>query len=320
MAEIWAAAVATVAAGAMAANATKKAGSAVQRGADAATAESSRQFDLARQDTAPGRSAGNSALDTIARLYGWASPSQSFQREQDLEPVYHGGQALPQGTTVVRTNGNNYDVMYQGQRIGGLSSGGPDGRFTPAAGVNVDQLLSDQQNQARTQQQSGAASGTGRPDMSAFFESPDYQFNLAEGQKAIDRSLAARGRALSGAGVKEGERYASGMASSEYSNFLNRLTTIAGLGSAAVNTSVGAGLTTAGQIGGAQQNAGNARASAYIAGAQGVNNAVQGGISNYLTQQYLKNPKYGYGSGGYAGMGQGGGYGGGLPSNYPGMG
>jgi hypothetical protein len=315
MAEIWAAAVATVAAGAIAANGAKKAGQASQRGADAATNESSRQFDLARQDTAPGRSAGNSALDTIARLYGWAAPSSAFQRESALQPIQEGDANLPQGTTVVNLGGGKYDVMYQGARIGGLTPGGPAGRFHAAPGVNVDQLIADQRAQTQAQQQQGGANGTGRPDMSAFFESPDYQFNLAEGQKAIDRSLASRGRALSGAGVKEGERYASGLASGEYSNFLNRLTTIAGLGNAAVNTSANVGVATAGQIGNAQQNAGNARASAYMAGAQGVNGAIQGGISNYLTQQYLNNPKYGYGGGG-----GGGGYGGGLPSNYPGMG
>jgi hypothetical protein len=302
MGEIWAAAVATVAAGAIAANGAKKAGAAAQHGADAATAENSRQFDLARQDTAPGRAIGNSAMDTIAQLYGWATPSQSFQREQSLEPIQQGDGLVPQGSTTVNKGHGNYDVMYQGQRIGGLSRGGPNGRFTPATGVNVDQLIADQRAQAASQQQtSGASTGTGRPDMSAFFESPDYQFNLGEGQKAIDRSLAARGRALSGAGVKEGERYASGMASGEYSNFLNRLTTIAGIGNASVNTSVGAGLTTAGQIGNAQQNAGQSRASAYMAGAQGTNNAVQGGISNYLLQRYLSGGGGGGGGGGGTG-------------------
>jgi hypothetical protein len=316
MSEIWIAAVATVASGAMAQNGAKKAGAAAQRGADAATAESSRQFDLARQDTAPGRNIGNSAMDTIARLYRWATPSQAFNREAALQPSHHGDADVPQGSTVVNKGGGNYDVMYNGVRIGGLSKGGAAGHFTPAQGVDVGALITQQQQaeQAR-QSQGGAATGTGRPDMGAFFESPDYQFNLAEGQKAIDRSLASRGRALSGAGVKEGTRYASGMASNEYSNFLNRLTTIAGLGNAAVNTSVGAGLTTAGQIGAAQQNAGNARASAYMAGANGMNNAVQGGISNYMLQRYLQGGSVGTPP--YAGTQAGRGTG---VSNYPGMG
>lgn len=125
----------------------------------------------------------------------------------------------------------------------------------------------------------GAVIEPGKPDMSAFFESPDYQFNLGEGQKAIDRSLVARGRGLSGAGVKEGVRYASGAASNEYGNFVSRLMTQAGLGETGVNTSANAGLTTSSNIGNALQNQGNARASGYA----GKNEAVQGTLGNLLT-------------------------------------
>lgn len=137
--------------------------------------------------------------------------------------------------------------------------------------------------------------GTG---MSVFTQDPGYQFNLAEGQKAIDRSLAARGKALSGAGIKEGMRYASGLASQEFGNFYNRLANIAGLGQGGVNTSAQAGMSTASNIGNAYsnigagaQNAANARGSAYMTGAQAVNNAAQGGVSNYLLSEYLNTPK-----------------------------
>jgi hypothetical protein len=68
------------------------------------------------------------------------------------------------------------------------------------------------------------------PDMSGFFNSPDYQFNLAEGSKAINNSAAARSGVLSGRAVKEGERYASGLASREFSGFMDRLYQQAGIG------------------------------------------------------------------------------------------
>jgi hypothetical protein len=55
-----------------------------------------------------------------------------------------------------------------------------------------------------------------------FQQSPGYQFQLSEGQKALDRSLAARGLGLSGAGVKEGIRYATGLASQDYNNYFNQ--------------------------------------------------------------------------------------------------
>lgn len=276
----------SVIAGGAAVYGAKQAGKAAQRGADRASAESARQFDLVRSDTAPQRALGVGASDTLARLYGWAPPSQAAGREQYESDRLIGDAYLPSDATLVSTDGGRnryYDVMLGGNRIGSVRPGGSNGRFTPADGVDVYQLM-----RQRQQQQAAQPQEPGKPDMSAFFESPDYKFNLAEGQKAIDRSLAARGGALSGRGVKEGERYASGLASGEFSNFTNRLLQIAGLGSAAVSTSANAGMTSAGQIGAAQMNAGNTRASAYMTGAQGVNNAVQGGISNYMLMQYLK--------------------------------
>lgn len=271
----------SVIAGGAAVYGSRQAGRAAQRGADRASAESARQFDLVRSDTAPQRSLGVGASDTLARLYGWAPPSQAAAREAAEADVLMGDTYLPAGA-VSDSPGNKRgsNILFEGRQIGHVIPGGPNGRFIPEVGVDISALRRDQV--------AANAPQPGTPSLSAFFESPDYRFNLAEGQKAIDRSLAARGGALSGRGVKEGERYASGLASGEFSNFTNRLLQIAGLGSAAVSTSANAGMTSAGQIGAAQMNAGNTRASAYMTGAQGVNNAVQGGISNYMLMQYLK--------------------------------
>lgn len=136
--------------------------------------------------------------------------------------------------------------------------------------------------------QGGVSAGVaGQPDMSVFFESPDYQFNLGEGQKAMDRSLAARGRALSGAGVREGVRYASGMASREYGSFVDRLLAQAGLGTTGIGASATAGSNTANLVGNAAMNAANARGSAYMQQGQAINNSIQGGLSNLLLSRYL---------------------------------
>lgn len=239
-----------ISAGASAYAANKSAGAA-RDAQDTATAESGRQFDLVRGDTAPYRQAGVSALDKLARLYG-LGPVVSQPSSSSIAPLMN----APQG--------------------------GGNGFFSTSL-RNAMASQSGQQGNA----QASLTPQSSRPDMSVFFQSPDYQFNLAEGQKAIDRSLVARGRGLSGAGVKEGVRYASGMASNEFGNFYNRLANIAGLGQAGVNTSASAGMNTAANIGNAAMNAGNARASAYTMGAQGVNNSAQGGVSNYLLSQYL---------------------------------
>jgi hypothetical protein len=133
----------------------------------------------------------------------------------------------------------------------------------------------------------GYTSDTGTPDMSQFFTSPDYQFNLTEGQNAIDRSAAARGGLLSGAAVKEGTRYASGMASREYGAFVDRLMQQAGLGSTGIGASAAAGANAANNISAATLNAGNARASGYMDTAANVSNAANQGYSNYMLRRYL---------------------------------
>lgn len=159
--------------------------------------------------------------------------------------------------------------------------------FAPARNLGNAAISDINRLYGRSTNEDGTVTSGGAPNMGVFFQSPDYQFNLQQGQQAIDRSLASRGRALSGAGVKAGARYASGLASSEYGNFYNRLASQAGLGQAATGSTAAAGANAANNIGAAYMQNGANRASAYTMGAQGVNNAVQGGISNYMLMRYL---------------------------------
>jgi hypothetical protein len=260
---------------------------AAQDGADAATSEQARQYDQTRADFAPYRVTGTGALNQLGRLYGLpTTTSEQFTAQQDR---LIGDRMLPADARLVSTDGGQdryYDVYLGDQLIGSVRPGGSNGRFTPAAGVDTYQLSRERQLSQQEQQ----ASAAGAPDLSVFFESPDYQFNLAEGQKAIDRSLAARGRTLSGAGVKEGIRYASGMASNEFGNFYNRLANLAGIGQTATNSTAAAGANAANNISQNHLYAGNARANGYMQTGQAVNNAVQGGIQNYMLYQYLNKP------------------------------
>jgi hypothetical protein len=309
MAEIWAAAVGAVVAGGAAVYGSRQAGKAAQRGADSATAESARQFDLIRGDTAGLRSTQSSALDTLASLYGWAPPSQAQFNDSGRELVMSQG-GIPTVDAQRYANDPAYkyawDKTLEAERANPLWRRQDQSTFyakaTDADWNRINDLMARNLADYRAQNpQAPTGAGSGTPNMGAFFTSPDYQFNLGEGQKAIDRSLASRGRALSGAGVKEGERFASGLASREYGSFVDRLLAAAGLGTTGTSISANAGMNSAGQIGAAQINAGNARASAYMAGAEGVNNAVQGGISNYLLNQYLQKPPMAVGSSGWSG-------------------
>lgn len=60
---------------------------------------------------------------------------------------------------------------------------------------------------------------TGKVDLG---QDPGYAFRLAEGQKALERSAAARGGLLSGAAGKALTRYGQEMGSQEYQNAYNR--------------------------------------------------------------------------------------------------
>jgi hypothetical protein len=133
-------------------------------------------------------------------------------------------------------------------------------------------------------------------DMSGFKADPGYKFALDQGQRAIDNSLIARGRGLSGSALKAGVSYATGMADQQVGNYFNRLATLAGIGNSGINTSANAGANTAGTTANVNMNAAAQRGSSYMNTGAGVNSALQGGISNMLLQKYLTPTAPGTGS------------------------
>lgn len=147
------------------------------------------------------------------------------------------------------------------------------------------------------------ATGTtnGAPDYGGFYASPSYQFRLAEGMKAIQRSAAARGGLNSGATMKSINNYAQDTASTEFDNYANRLAAMAGVGQSATGATAQAGQNYANGASNAYTNAGNARASAY----QNTGNAINQGVQN-LAGAYLYNKGYNGGGGVPGGGGSGG--------------
>lgn len=68
------------------------------------------------------------------------------------------------------------------------------------------------------------------PGMEALENDPGYQFRLQQGQKALERSLAARGLGQSGAALKAAQEYGQGLASQTYDDFYNRQAQLANMG------------------------------------------------------------------------------------------
>jgi len=146
--------------------------------------------------------------------------------------------------------------------------------------------------------------------MDQFQADPGYAFRLSEGQKALERSAAARGGLVSGGALKAATRYGQDMGSQEYQNAFNRygvererllnpLQSLAGVGQTTAQQLGNAGSSYGANAGEAYQGAANARASGYVGGA----NAITGGLGTYLNytqgQNYmnmLRPPLAGYGA------------------------
>jgi hypothetical protein len=121
--------------------------------------------------------------------------------------------------------------------------------------------------------------------MNDFEIDPGYGFRLAEGNKALERSAAARGMVMSGSMLKGAQRFGQDMASNEYQNAYNRFQTnrssrlnplmgLAGAGQGATNVLSSAAGQLGTQLGENAMGAGNARASGYIGSANAYTNAV----------------------------------------------
>ena len=92
--------------------------------------------------------------------------------------------------------------------------------------------------------------------MAQFQADPGYAFRLSEGQKALERSAAARGGLLSGATGKALSRFGQEAGSQEYMNAFNRYQAERQARLQPLQSLAGVGQTTAQQIGQAGQQFG----------------------------------------------------------------
>ena len=124
----------------------------------------------------------------------------------------------------------------------------------------------------------------------AWQQDPGYAFRLAEGQKALERSAAARGGLISGNALKAAERYGQEMGSQEYQNAFNRYYREREAMLNPLQSLAGVGQTTAQSIGGAAQQYGSAAgALASATGASTANSLLASGQARASAYQ-------GYGS------------------------
>lgn len=214
-------------------------------------------YDQNRADQAPWTNIGAQAIGMLGSVYGFDPTSNPY-----AQPAQ--GQQQPQQFNALSRFGRTEDV------IGGVGpGGGQQGPAQPGGGMNPG-------------------------NFEAFFNSPDYQFTRDQGLQALDRSAASRGRLYSGSQMNAAQQFGQGLASQQYGNWFNRLSSLAGAGQSATNQVGQYGQNYANQAGQNYLTAGGAQASAY------------GNRANALGG-FIGDAAYGYGRGMFGGGGGGGG-------------
>ena len=146
-------------------------------------------------------------------------------------------------------------------------------------------------------------------DEATLRNTPGYQFNLDQGLKSVQNGAAARGLGSSGAALKGGATYATGLADSTYqnqfnnaitnqNNAYNRLMGVAGLGENAGAQTGNIGATLAGNAGQATIGAGNAIAGGVNGAANALTNAANSYAGYNLSNSLMSRGLYGGGSSG----------------------
>lgn len=264
---------AALASGMIGADASKSAANSVAGASDRANAVLQRNYDTTRQDLSGYRGAGGDALGQLMYLTtgstsGFDQNTREVARQKLIDNAHAQGQGLAQGWTPSEESVDGYVKNYMGD----MKPSGTAGSLMKP----FDYSLSD------------------------FYKDPSYNFRLQQGEQGITRASAASGIASGSPGLKALMRYNQDYASTEYGNAFNRafgvdqankqtqynfLSGIAGMGQNAAAMTGSAGTAAAAGSSQALMTGGQAIGAGTIGAASATNNAVQGGLSNYMYQQ-----------------------------------
>jgi hypothetical protein len=214
------------------------------------------------------------------------------------------------GTTAVSAYGSNKASKAQQQAAEGAQASS-DRQFDISRQDTLDRYAEQRADQAPYREagrsalsaiMAGVAPGgqfSGTFDAASLGADPGYKFRLEQGEAGLNRAAAATGAGYSGAQLKALARFNSGTAAQEYgaafdrnSTTFNRLASLAGIGQTATNATQSAGTSANGQLNtlGANYtantmtnlaNAGEARASGYVANANAIGSGIKGLYNAY---------------------------------------
>jgi len=122
--------------------------------------------------------------------------------------------------------------------------------------------------------------------MAQFQQSPGYQWQMAEGQRAVESSAAAQGLLRSGATMKALQERGQQLANTDFGNYYNRLMDMSKLG----QTSAAGGASTAAYSADAALKGANAQSSIYANTASSLGGTANTLLNNQAVQSWLKGP------------------------------
>lgn len=310
------------------AGATKSAAKTSAAASRYATDVQKQMYDQNRIDQKPWRTGGQNALERLLMGMGIDVPMSYAEAPETRAQIME--RLTPEYTSTIKSP-TQYASADEYTPFMGAVSGGQSQTTTNVdydrlnAAVDAEfakQNAAAGQNKERSADFGSLAHNFGMEDYQA---DPGYAFRLAEGQKALERSAAARGGLYSGRAMKDMNAYAQGQASQEYGNAYNRyqsnqnnqynrLASLAGVGQTANNALAQSGQNYANQVGNLtmtnaanQGNAGLVAANARSSGYAGLGNALgrvnwgslggsgSGGISNDYPATYAQSQGQVYG-------------------------
>lgn len=275
-----------------------KAGKAQSKASGDANAIAQQQFEQTRADNAGYRARGDAAGNYLAMLLGLdVGPTEQETRAANAKwqtvDNFDAARYLRENPDVAASGKDPFTHWIQAGQF-------EDRQFpaTAAAQAEQDALKVRQAQAAATTPKNALFGSLLRPWTPAGIEQDaGYQFNLAEGTKALDNSAAARGNLYSGAQMKAAQKFGQGLANTYANDYFNRdaaqkdrtfnyLSGISGTGQAATNQVSAAGQNYANMFGQNVTAGANARASGMVGAANSLSNGL-GTWLNYSNQQNL---------------------------------
>lgn len=241
-------------------------------GTDAAMNLQAQIYNQNRQDMMPWLNQGKAGINRLGYLLG-TSPiddktiTEQFGFNKAGTPVET--RARIPGSDSYNQYGQGTEYLVDGSWTQ-WEPGNAMNKISPENQAKIDAEIARQKNDPAY---GSLTKSFGKED---FQTDPGYDFRMAEGQKAIERSAAAKGGLLSGAAIKAANRFSQDTASNEYqnaynrfnqnqTNLYNRLAGIAGSGQTASSNLASQGQTYANNTGSLLQERANTNAAGNVA-------------------------------------------------------